>query len=260
MLPQIQKLLNESQFLESDEVNRLVEEYQCGNSHAGQQLVEAYIPLINKICAEYTNGYTLSIGRDDLFQEAVIGFYKSLNSFNSKQGNLSVYATQYMRRMILDFILDNKKIIRTITTKDMRKMYFNRFKYIDANGVLDVHTMAEQEDIPIHRVIEFNERMKFNPTYDVTNDDGQRESVIDRIECEWSTITEYEDRQEYTKQRNDIHKSLNVLTERENEIINRVYLTKEPETMSAIAREYAVSPQRIQQIERNAVKKIKANV
>ena len=261
MLSQISNMLDKPEFLSYEEIDKLVLEYQNGNSIVGQKLVESFIPLINKTCMEYVNGYTLSISKDDLFQEAIIGFYKALSSFDSDKGNLSIYAIPYIRRTIMDYILDNKKMIRTITSKDMRKMYFNRFKYTDANGTLDIRAMSENEDIPIHRVREFNERMNFNSLYnDLVDDGGDWDLYINRIECQWSDITTYEENEEYSMQRNAIHKALGTLNEKEYDVINRVYLAKEPESMSAIAREYSVSPQRIQQIERNAVKKIKAKV
>ena len=248
---------NEYTFLEPSQIKDYVCGYQNGNNEFGKILAESFIPLIGKIVSDYTNQYTLSISRDDLFQEAVIGFYKSLKSFNPDKGNLSVYCTPYIRRELMDYIFNNKEMVRTITTKDMRKLYFNRHQYI-TDGKIDIDRMAESENVSRGKVIEFIEKMKFKPMSNhLTTED---ESVIDSIECEWSDIDDVIETDDVQYKSNKLRKALVALSPRELEIIKRMYLDDDTISMSELARQQSVSPQRIKQIEVSAIKKLKDKI
>lgn len=260
MNSEIRKLIDSPNFLSKEEIPVLVQRYTEGDVDSGKALVEAFIPLLNSICCDFLNGYTMSISRDDLFQEAVIGFYKSLNSYNADKGNLSIYAMSYVKYQLMDYVLANRKMVKTITTKKFRKLYFNRNKYYNEKGEIDAAKMSEGEGIELPIVEEFKDRMKFNPLYVMMNEDGTVESPIDLLECSWNTIEQYEDHDQQEKVINTVKTALGKLRPRQRDIFERMYMNDEPETMSCIARDYGVSPQRIQQQEREAIVRLKETI
>lgn len=252
--------MSNPKMLTKDEVHELINLYRGGDTKAQEKLILAYIPLIYSLTGEFMNITTLRLTKEDLFQEGVIGFQKSLNSFDPEQGNLSMYAKPYIRRSIMDFILDNKSVIRTVTTKTLRKIYFNRKKYSDSVGNIDIKKMSEGEGYPEDVIREAVERFSTTITSSMVNSDGEETEVTNLIECEWNGISMYEDKQELHDKKERIKLAISKLNPRQRDIIQRRYFMDEPESLVVLGEEYGVSFQRIQQIEKDALNIIKRNV
>lgn len=260
MLPNIDSVMSNPKMLNKDEISELIKLHHSGDDSAQEKLIIAYIPLIYSLTGEFMNSSTLRLSKEDLFQEGVIGFQKSLKSFDPDQGNLSMYAKPYIRRGIMDFILDNKSVIRTVTTKTLRKIYFNHKKYRDSVGNIDIKLMAENEGYPEDVIRDALERFSTTVTSSMVNNDGDETEVYNLIGCEWDGITDYENRQELDTKKERLKIAIAKLNPRQRDIIQRRYFMDEPESLIVLGEEYGVSFQRIQQIEKDALNIIKRHV
>jgi len=252
----VRKLINNPCFLNDDEIRELVSSYLNGNSMAFDRLSKAFIPLINSIAREFKQPMLY----EDLFQEGIIGFEKALKSYDIEKAHLSIYAKQYIKREMSDFVLNNKTPLRLITTKSIRKIFFNISKYTDGRGNVDKERMSTELDVTIEQINQAIDRFKTTHFSEFTNDDGERESIQDMIACEWDNIEAYEDSEELNHKQKNLKLAINSLNDRQRNIITKRYLTNEPPTLTELSDEYGVSLQRIQQIEKESIHKIQAKI
>lgn len=89
--------------------------------------------------------------------------------------------------------------------------------------------------------------------YDDTSDSGILE--IEDITLEPTEILQMLEFDDYLS--NDVVNSINVLNDREKDIIRRRFLTDNSPTLAELGIEYGVSTERIRQIEANALKKMR---
>ncbi len=74
---------------------------QAGDQHALNQIFEQYRPLLKSLA----NSYFLPGGdRDDLLQEAMIGLFLAIQSFDTKQTHFFAYARLCIRRQLIDCV------------------------------------------------------------------------------------------------------------------------------------------------------------
>ena len=92
----------------------------------------------------------------------------------------------------------------------------------------------------------------------VSEDDGNTLTMMDTLaDDEPSPEETYADR-ELERLRNEaLHRGLTQLDTRERDIVTKRYLTDRPKTLSALAKIYGVTAERIRQIESGAIAKLK---
>ncbi len=260
--------VNRIPILTPEQERALVERlHKYNDMAAGRDLVMAHLRLVVTISRAYM-GYGLP--QADLIQEGNIGLMKALRNFDPERGaRLMTFAEYWIRSEIQDYIVKNWRQVKLATTKAQRKLFFNLRSMRGENALTysRANEIADQLDVKPSEVLEMEERLYGNETpIDVTDtdDDDDRVAPIQWLastENEPTTILEAED--EKRMQREGIRQALAALDERSRYVIHARWFNEDengnlsPKTLQELADELGVSAERIRQIEKNALLKMK---
>ena len=250
---------------EQDLMRRL---HQENDMAAGRDLVMAHLRLVIAIARSYL-GYGLP--HADLIQEGNIGLLKAIKNFDPQRGaRLMTFAEYWIRSEIQDYIVKNWRQVKLATTKSQRKLFFNLRSMRGENALTysKASQIADSLDVKPSEVFEMEQRMYGNETsLDLTIDDDDNETAsapiqwLSREEDEPTAILEQKD--EERMQREGIRQALLSLDERSRRVIQARWLNEDesgniaPITLQDLAAELGVSAERVRQIEKAALEKMK---
>ncbi|MBR2960687.1 MAG: RNA polymerase sigma factor RpoH [Burkholderiaceae bacterium] len=250
---------------EQDLMRRL---HQENDMAAGRDLVMAHLRLVIAIARSYL-GYGLP--HADLIQEGNIGLLKAIKNFDPQRGaRLMTFAEYWIRSEIQDYIVKNWRQVKLATTKSQRKLFFNLRSMRGENALTysKANQIADTLDVKPSEVFEMEQRMYGNETsLDLTIDDDDNEMSnapiqwLSREEDEPTAILEQKD--EERMQREGIRQALLSLDERSRRVIQARWLNEDesgniaPITLQDLAAELGVSAERVRQIEKAALEKMK---
>lgn len=227
-----------------------------GDLVSGQKLVISHLRLVIKM-AQKLRGYKIDI--NDLIQEGVIGLIKALNMFNPDLNvRLSSFATHWIKAEMFNFILKNWRIVNIATTKTQRRLFFSLRKVRQSLGHEANHTrIASAFNIKPSLIFDMEERMhsqdlsfdtvyqESEPLFYLTHNHTSPEEVA--IVDDWNA-----------KLDKAIKLVMSSLDQRAQDIVaNRLYHV-ETSTLRDLALKYKISIERVRQIEKIAVDKIKS--
>ncbi len=231
---------------------------------AAQKLVMAHLRFVVHIARGYS-GYGLA--HADLIQEGNIGLMKAVKRFDPTMGvRLVSFAVHWIRAEIHEFILKNWRIVKVATTKAQRKLFFNlrsSKKRLGWFSDQEVNTVAETLGVSTRDVLEMESRLSgrdvgFDGAPDSDDDDAvyvAPSSYLEDVRFEPSVQAEKE---QWTEQSNKrLYHALQGLDERSQDIISARWLGDQKKTLQELADKYEVSAERIRQLEKNALNKLK---
>ena len=230
---------------------------------AAQRLVLSHIRFVIKIARGY-NGYGLP--QQDLIQEGTVGLMKAVRRFNPELGvRLVSFAVHWVKAEMHEFILRNWRIVKIATTKAQRKLFFNLRSSKKRLGWFsqdEVNSVAEDLGVKPETVLEMEARLSNHDVAFDLSDDNDDDSVptapatylADMSMEPESTLEKADLEQQNTQQ---LYKALENLDERSLDIIQTRWLTENKATLHDLADKYGVSAERIRQIEKAAMNKIK---
>ncbi|RKZ64874.1 MAG: RNA polymerase sigma factor RpoH [Gammaproteobacteria bacterium] len=230
---------------------------------AAQQLIMSNLRFVIKIARGYS-GYGLPLG--DLIQEGNIGLMKAVKRFSaSHEVRLISYAVHWIKSEIHEFVLRNWRIVKVATTKPQRKLFFKlrsskkRLGWFNQDEVNDV---AETLGVKPETVLEMESRLSGSDvTFDPPTNDNDDEhhftpaAYLTDNRADPARQLEQDDTQ--SQKLALMTDSLKTLDERSKDIIQRRWLNENKETLHELADEYQVSAERIRQIEKNALGKMR---
>ncbi|MFT4630056.1 MAG: RNA polymerase sigma-32 factor, partial [Dinoroseobacter sp.] len=197
-------------------------------------------------------------------QEGNIGLMKAVKNFDPDRGiRLVSYAVHWIKAEIYEYVLKNWKIVKVATTKAQRKLFFNlRKSRKSLNTMTEQETLdlAENLDVPIKAVREMEQRMTSN---DVAFDGSDSDDEFSTSPSAYLPDMRYnpEELAIATQTTDDNQSSLlsaiSELDDRSKEIVQRRWLSEDKATLHELASEYNVSAERIRQIEKRAMEKMK---
>lgn len=243
--PQVKKFCNE------------VKKYIRQIEQAKDEIVKANLKLVISIAKEYT-GYGLSFA--DLVQEGNLGLIRAAYRFNYKVGTrFSTYASWWIRQAIMKAIYDKTKPIRfPVHFLELKSYVLKAFNELSEKlgTVPSLEEVAEYTNVPYEKVLAVFESAKDFVSLDTPVDKDEKKTLSDLIESTNSSSFE----KIYQKNISDqIKKLLSVLSPREEKIIRMRFGLGENKkyTLEEIGRLFKISRERIRQIERNALAKMK---
>ena len=230
---------------------------------AAQQLIMSNLRFVVKIARSYS-GYGLPLS--DLIQEGNIGLMKAVKRFSaSHEVRLISYAVHWIKSEIHEFVLRNWRIVKVATTKPQRKLFFKlrsskkRLGWFNQDEVNDV---AKTLGVKPETVLEMESRLSDSdvtfdpPTND--NDDEHHFTPAAYLTDDRADPARQLERDDTQSQKLSLMTdSLKMLDERSKDIIQRRWLNEDKETLHELADEYQVSAERIRQIEKNALGKMR---
>ncbi len=230
---------------------------------AAQQLIMSNLRFVVKIARGYA-GYGLPLG--DLIQEGNIGLMKAVKRFSaSHEVRLISYAVHWIKAEIHEFVLRNWRIVKVATTKPQRKLFFKlrsskkRLGWFNQNEVNDV---AKTLGVKPETVIEMESRLSGSDvTFDPPTSDHDDEhhftpaAYLTDDRADPARQLEHDDGQ--SQRLTLMTDSLKTLDERSKDIIQRRWLNEDKATLHELAAVYQVSAERIRQIEKSALNKMR---
>jgi RNA polymerase sigma-32 factor len=233
---------------------------------AARQMVLAHLRFVVHIARSYS-GYGLA--QADLIQEGNVGLMKAVKRFNPEMGvRLVSFAVHWIKAEIHEFILRNWRIVKVATTKAQRKLFFNlrsqkkRLAWLNND---EVHRVAESLGVEPREVREMESRltghdMAFDPAAEA-DDDSAFQSPANYLEDHrYDPARQLEDADWTDNSNTNLHGALEVLDDRSRDILYQRWLAEEKATLHDLAQKYNVSAERIRQLEKSAMNKLKLSI
>ncbi|MGN8274655.1 RNA polymerase sigma factor RpoH [Pseudomonas sp. SMV71] len=240
--------------------------YYQQDLEAARQMVLAHLRFVVHIARSYS-GYGLA--QADLIQEGNVGLMKAVKRFNPEMGvRLVSFAVHWIKAEIHEFILRNWRIVKVATTKAQRKLFFNlrsqkkRLAWLNNE---EVHRVAESLGVEPREVREMESRltghdMAFDPAAEA-DDDSAFQSPANYLEDHrYDPARQLEDADWSDNSNTNLHEALEVLDERSRDILYQRWLAEEKATLHDLAQKYNVSAERIRQLEKSAMNKLKVSI
>ncbi|KRO94869.1 MAG: RNA polymerase sigma factor RpoH [Proteobacteria bacterium] len=236
--------------------------YYKDDLDAARQLVMSHLRFVVYIARSY-NGYGLPLA--DLIQEGNVGLMKAVRRFNPEKGVRVVsFAVHWIKAEIHEFILRNWRIVKVATTKSQRKLFFNlrsAKKELDWLSAEEAKAVAEDLGVAVKDVMEMEMRLTSrDATFDAPVDDEESTyySPSLYLESKGADPAEQIENENYEGDNNfRLAEAVERLDERSRSILQRRWLSEKKSTLHELAAEYDVSAERIRQLEKNAMKKVR---
>lgn len=234
--------------------------------NAARQLILPHLRFVVRIAKGY-NGYGLPLA--DLIQEGNIGLMKAVKRFDPAIGvRLVSFAVHWIKAEIHEYILRNWRIVKIATTKAQRKLFFKlrsakkrlgwftqgEISAVAENFNVKTETVAQMETSLYARDASFDaplndtdEETSFNPSSVLANSGDNPELALENGDWQEQHCRALE-------------RALQSLDKRSHEILQQRWLNDNKLTLQELAGKYGVSAERIRQIEKEAMQKIKAQI
>ena len=239
-----------------------------GNLKAAHKLVTSHLRLVAKIAMGY-RGYGLPV--NEMISEGNIGLMQAVKKFDPDKGfRLATYAMWWIKAAIQEYVLRSWSLVKMGTTTAQKKLFFNLKKIKNQiapgqEGDLrdgQVNEISKRLDVDSREVINMNRRMMGQekslnaPIKSGETDEWQDWLVDDNLDQELilSQKQEYDDKKEL------LNDAIEILNEREKEILTARRLTENPKTLDELSKKYKISRERIRQIETKAFEKLQKSM
>jgi len=235
-----------------------------GDLEAAKTLILSHLRFVVHVARNYS-GYGLP--QADLIQEGNIGLMKAVRRFNPEVGvRLVSFAVHWIKAEIHEYVLRNWRIVKVATTKAQRKLFFNLRKTKQRLGWFnqdEVEMVARELGVSSKDVREMESRMAAQDmTFDPTpEDEGEGRSMAPMLYLQDKTSDfangiEEDNWEDHAADK--LSDAMQGLDERSQHIIRARWLDDENKTtLQELADRYGVSAERVRQLEKNAMKKLR---
>jgi RNA polymerase sigma-32 factor len=255
--------ISQYRLLTRDEERALAKRVQeGGDEEAAYVLVTANLRLVVKIALEFQRVWMQNLL--DLIQEGNIGLMQAVTKFDPyKNVKFSYYASFWIKAYILKFIMDNWRLVKIGTTQGQRKLFFKlkkeKQKLIDQGFDPKPKLLSQRLGVSEKEIVDMDQRLD---GWDVSLDAPLKEdSDTERIEFLNTETESTEDRVAKKEMENLLHNKIaefrKKLNKRELEIFEQRIFSDAPVTLQEIGDRYNISRERVRQVEKAIVKKMR---
>ncbi len=234
-----------------------------GDLEGARRLVLAHLRYVVRVARGYL-GYGLPL--NDLIQEGNVGLMKAVKRFDPKMGvRLVSFAVHWIKAEIHEFVLRNWRIVKIATTKAQRKLFFNLRQMKTRLGWFsneEVEAVAKDLGVSREDVLVMEQRLNaMDSSFDASdsddNDDAFKapERYLFNANDDPALMLEKEDTGDQGREK--LFFALEQLDERSQDILQQRWLADEKLTLHDLAEKYGVSAERVRQLEKNAMKKLR---
>jgi RNA polymerase sigma-32 factor len=235
------------------------------DTEAAHRLVTSHLRLAAKIAMGY-RGYGLP--QAEVISEANVGLMQAVKRFDPERGfRLATYAMWWIRASIQEYILRSWSLVKLGTTSAQKKLFFNLRKAKARIGALeegDLHPdnvakIAHDLNVTEDEVIAMNRRLSggdasLNATVGAEDGAAQWQDWLEDEDADQASA--YAEQDELDTRRELLARAMDVLNERERDILMQRRLEENPVTLEELSSQYDVSRERIRQIEVRAFEKL----
>ena len=257
--------VNQIPILTAEQEKELAERYYYEQDlDAAKMLVMSHLRFVVHIARSYA-GYGLPQG--DLIQEGNLGLMKAVKRFDPNMGvRLVSFAVHWIKAEIHEYVIRNWRIVKIATTKAQRKLFFNLRSLKKSSKKLtleEAQSIANDLNVTAEQVLEMEGRLTaYDAAFEAQGDDDDEGSTyvapalyLEDNRYDPARLVENEDYEEQST--SALHEAMEQLDDRSRNILQRRWLDDDKSTLHELAAEYNVSAERIRQLEKNAMEKIK---
>ena len=255
--------------LTADEEYMLAKRYkEYGDTEAAHKLVTSHLRLVAKIAMGY-RGYGLPV--TDLISEGNVGIMQAVKKFDPERGfRLATYAMWWIRAQIQEYVLHSWSLVKIGTTAAQKKLFFNLKKLKNQLSSIDsgdlspenAREIANRLNVKEAEVLDMNNRL-------FSGDQSLNIQVGNEGDAEWQDmLVDSNDTQdnilansnELSFRKKIFEQALEVLNDREKEIISLRKLKDKPVKLEELSKKFNISRERVRQIEEKAFEKLQKQV
>lgn len=232
-----------------------------GDVEAARLLVMSHLRFVIHIARSYS-GYGLP--QADLIQEGNVGLMKAVKRFDPNKGvRLVSFAVHWIKAEIHEFVIRNWRIVKVATTKAHRKLFFNLRSLKKTNNQLtleEAEAIANDLNVTVKQVLEMESRLtSYDASFEAQSDDEDEGRYAPQyfLEDEANPADMIEDADWEESNNNALMQAMGELDDRSRDIVQQRWLNEQKATLHELAAEYNISAERVRQIEKNAMDKIK---
>lgn len=257
--------VNQIPILTAEQEKELADRYYYDQDlDAAKMLVMSHLRFVVHIARSYA-GYGLPQG--DLIQEGNLGLMKAVKRFDPNMGvRLVSFAVHWIKAEIHEYVIRNWRIVKIATTKAQRKLFFNLRSLKKSSKKLtlaEAQSIAQDLNVTAEQVIEMEGRLTaYDAAFEAQGDDDDEGSsyvapalYLEDNRYDPARLAEEEDYEQQST--SALHAAMGQLDDRSRNILQRRWLDDDKSTLHELAAEYNVSAERIRQLEKNAMDKIK---
>jgi RNA polymerase sigma-32 factor len=247
---------------EESELARRVRD--TGDADAAFRLIASHLRLVVRIAMDFQRRWMQNVL--DLVQEGNVGLVRAVSKFDPDKGiKFSYYAAFWIKAYILKFIMDNWRMVKIGTTQTQRKLFYNLNKerrLLTAQGFdPDSAVLAERLNVPEDQVIEMAQRLDASDMSldaPVSGEHAGGASRVDYLPALGpgieATLADAEIADLVRERLASLKPRLN---DKELYILEKRLLADEPVTLREIGDFYAVTRERVRQIEARLLQKVR---
>jgi len=238
-----------------------------GNIKSAEKLVTSHLRLVAKIAMGY-KGYGLPV--NEMISEGNVGLMQAVKKFEPEKGfRLATYAMWWIKASIQEYILRSWSLVKIGTTSAQKKLFFNLKKLKNqiapqSEGDLrneHVAEIANKLDVSKDEVISMNRRLsgkEFSLNAQVGEDGDEWQDWL--VDKELDHDLKFAHQEEMEQRKDLLKNSINVLNDREKEILYSRRLNDDPTTLEDLSKKYKISRERVRQIENKAFEKLQKHM
>jgi RNA polymerase sigma-32 factor len=233
-----------------------------GDREAAYALVTSNLRLVVKIALEFQRVWMQNLL--DLIQEGNIGLMQAVRKFDPyKNVKFSYYASFWIKAYILKFIMDNWRLVKIGTTQGQRKLFFKlkkeKQKLIDQGFDPKPKLLSERLGVSEREIVDMDQRLDgWDLSLDAPFKDDSDTERIEFLSTETESIEDKVAKKEIEALlHNKIAEFRKKMTRREKEIFDLRIFSDNPVTLQEIGDRYGISRERVRQVEKNIVKKMR---
>lgn len=246
---------------EKEEIELATRLKESGDLEAARKLVMSHLRFVVSIARGY-EGYGLPLA--DLISEGTVGLMKAVKRFDVTQGvRLAAFAVHWIKAEIHEYVVKNWRLVKVATTKAQRKLFFKlrqNKKKIGWFNADERKQVAEDLGVTENDVEEMESRLT---AQDVAFDNTADEEDNQLVPANY-LVDKGSDFEKAMEQSDDtrmtglvLNKVLGKLDDRSYYIIKRRWLDNDKATLQDLASELHVSLERVRQLEKAAMSKMK---
>lgn len=257
--------VNQIPMLTQEEEHDLAVRLQKNNElAAAKRLILSHLRYVARVAKGYL-GYGLPLA--DLIQEGNVGLMKAVKRFNPDMNvRLVTFAMHWIKAEIHEYILRNWRIVKVATTKAQRKLFFNLRQMKKRLGWMtkeEVNDVAKDLGVKPETVREMEMRLANSDasfdSHPEDDDDHHTLAPAGFLEDNRYNPAQQLENSDWSEQSSDtIHYALAKLDERSQDIIRTRWLDENKLTLQDLANKYQISAERVRQLEKNAMQKLRA--
>ena len=255
--------------LTAEEEYMLAKRYkEHGDTEAAHKLVTSHLRLVAKIAMGY-RGYGLPV--TDLISEGNVGIMQAVKKFDPERGfRLATYAMWWIRAQIQEYVLHSWSLVKIGTTAAQKKLFFNLKKLKNQLSSIDsgnlspenAREIASRLNVKEAEVLDMDNRLfsgdqSLNVQVGEEGDTEWQDMLVDSNETQDNLLA---NSNELLFRKKIFEKALEVLNEREKEIITLRKLKDKPVKLEELSKKFNISRERVRQIEEKAFEKLQKQV